>query len=371
LEFAIRHFRVTGIAPGQPMGFEAELMNPRPVGLIHTKGRLGPWLVPDPGESPVDGKYTFEHADLSTFKGIAGILDSTGHYSGTLRNMTVDGETDTPDFRLTHFGTALPLHTKFHALVDGTNGDTQLEPVDAVLNHSHFSVRGQVLRASEIMEEVNGQEVRGHETTLTIDVEQGRIEDFLRLASRSGTPLLTGTLALKGDIKVPPGTEAVDRRMKLKGTFALDDAQFTSEKVQDRIGDLSSRGLGHPKEAGNTSGEDVRSAMKGSFLMANGEVTLPELEYTVPGAVIDLKGTYGIEKGDLQFAGTARMHATVSQMVGGWKGLLIKPLDRYFRKDGAGTEVPIHIDGTRDSPRFGIDLDRMKKTSPERPDEPR
>ena len=96
----------------------------------------------DPGETPLTGDYRFEHADLSGFKGIAGILSSTGHYQGTLRDLVVDGETDTPDFRLTHFGTALPLHTKFHAKVDGTNGDTWLEPVDAMLGQLALWTRG-------------------------------------------------------------------------------------------------------------------------------------------------------------------------------------------------------------------------------------
>jgi hypothetical protein len=53
--------------------------------------------------------------------------------------------------------------------------------------------------------------------------------------------------------------------------------------------------------------------------------------------------------------GTAKMEASVSKMVGGWKGLLLAPADRYFKKDGAGTEVPIHIEGTREEPKFGID----------------
>ena len=101
LEFAIAHLKLTGIGDGGAMGFEAELTNPRPVGTIHTKGSFGPWLVDDPGESPITGDYRFEHADLSGFKGIAGILNSTGHYQGTLRDLVVDGETDTPDFRLT------------------------------------------------------------------------------------------------------------------------------------------------------------------------------------------------------------------------------------------------------------------------------
>jgi hypothetical protein len=105
--------------------------------------------------------------------------------------------------------------------------------------------------------------------------------------------------------------------------------------------------------------------------MSDGVVALPAIQYTVPGAVIDLKGSYGVEGGKIDFAGTAKMQATVSAMVGGWKGLLLKPVDRYFQKDGAGTEVPIHIDGTRENPQFRIDFDRMKGTSAQRQDEPK
>jgi len=80
----------------------------------------------------------------------------------------------------------------------------------------------------------------------------------------------------------------------------------------------------------------------------------------VPGAVIQLKGTYVVEGGALNFTGNAKMEATVSEMVGGWKGLLLSPLDKYLKKDGAGTEVPIYIRGTREKPQFGIDFSRMK-----------
>ena len=66
----------------------------------------------------------------------------------------------------------------------------------------------------------------------------------------------------------------------------------------------------------------------------------------------------------LNFKGTARTEATVSQMVGGWKGVLLKPADRLFKKNGAGTEVLIHIDGTQENPKFGIDLGRVGHTSP-------
>ena len=370
LEFAIAHLRLTGIGNGRAMGFEAELTNPRPVGTIHTTGNFGPWVVEDPGESPVMGDYRFEHADLGGFKGIAGILSSTGHYQGTLRELVVDGATDTPDFRLTHFGTALKLHTDFHARVDGTNGDTWLEPVEATLGNSHFWARGQIVRLAPAVDGRGGTRAGGHDIALKVDVDRGRIEDFLRLASKSGTPLMTGALTMKAGLEIPPGPDHVDERLKLAGTFALDDVQFKSTKIQDRIAELSARGQGRPKDAKNGGQADVRSTMSGTFKMADRVITLEALEYTVPGAVIDLKGSYGAEGGKLNFAGTAKMDATVSAMVGGWKGLLLKPVDRYFQKNGSGTEVPIHIRGTRENPQFGVDFNRMKGSSAQRPDEP-
>ena len=181
--------------------------------------------------------------------------------------------------------------------------------------------------------------------------------------------MLTGALDLKTSLEIPPGAASVEDRLKLKGTFGLDDAEFASAKVQGRIGELSARGLGRPKDAKNSSGVDVRSSMTGSFQMAGGVVTLPAIEYTVPGAVIDLKGKYGMVGGTLDFTGTAKLQAKVSAVVGGWKGLLLKPVDRYFQKDGAGTEVSVHINGTREDPHFGVDLKQMKGTSAQRPDE--
>jgi len=361
LDFAVAHFKLSNIAAGGAMTFDAELTNPRPVGTIHSTGSFGPWLVADPGESPITGDYRFEHADLSGFKGIAGILSSTGHYQGTLRDLTADGETNTPDFRLTHFGNSLPLHTRFHAKVDATNGDTWLDPVEATLGHSHFWARGQIVR---VLAAENGAPPHsiGHDIALTVNVDRGRIEDFLRLASHTSAPLLTGAVTLKTTLHIPPGPAPVHERLALKGSFSLDDTRFASAKIQERIEELSLRGQGKPDEVKSADPAGVRSRMQGDFQIGNGVLTLPALKWTVPGAAIDLKGTYALEGGALNFAGTAKTDATVSQMVGGWKGLLLKPADRFFKKDGAGTAVAIQITGTREEPKFTVDFDRLKAT---------
>ena len=359
LDFQIAHLKLSGIASSLAMGFDAELTNPRPPGTIKTSGSFGPWKTADPGETPIDGTYLFEHADLASFKGIAGILTSTGRYEGTLRDLTVDGQTETPDFRLTHLGNAMALTTRFHARVDGTNGDTWLEPVDATLGHSHFTATGQIVRVrGEVVE--GAQQYIGHDIALTVQVDKGRIEDFMRLAGKSDKVLLTGDVTMKTRLHIPPGPEPVHERLKLDGWFSLNKALFTSEKIQGRIVELSIRGQGRPGDVKTTDPASVLSEMQSNFQLEDGVITLPALEYTVPGAKIELKGTYKLDGGALDFTGSAKLDASVSKMVGGWKGLLLSPADRYFKRDGAGTEVPIHIEGTRDAPKFGIELDRMK-----------
>jgi hypothetical protein len=366
LEFAIDHVKLTHVSIGGSMQFDAQLTNPRPVGTIITSGTMGPWAVEDPGETPVMGNYHFENADLAVFKGIAGILNSTGKYQGVLRNLEVDGQTSTPDFRLTHFGTSLPLETQFHAIVDGTNGDTWLQPVRATLGQSHFTAEGKIVGVPAGVLPNGAAWPGGHEIALNVNVNAGRMEDFLRLVSRSGSPILTGALTLKTTLVIPPGTEPVQEKIKLNGNFLLEDAAFTSAKIQNDVGQLSMRGQGQPQAAKN-AGSDVRSAIESNFTMAGGVITLPNLKYTVLGAEIDLNGTYGVDGGTLNFKGTAQTQATVSQMVGGWKGMLLKPADRLFKKNGAGTEVPIHVDGTEQDPMFGVDFKKIGHTSPQIP----
>jgi hypothetical protein len=366
LEFAIDHVNLTHVSLGGSMQFDAQLTNPRPVGTIITSGSMGPWVVEDPGETPVTGSYHFEHADLAVFKGIAGVLNSTGKYQGVLRNLEVDGQTSTPDFRLTHFGTSLPLETQFHAIVDGTNGDTWLQPVRATLGQSRFTAEGKIVGVPAGVLPNGAAWPGGHEIALNVNVDAGRMEDFLRLVSKSGSPILTGALTLKTTLEIPPGTEPVQEKLKLNGKFVLEDAAFTSTKIQNEVGELSMRGQGQPKDAKN-AGSDVRSAIESNFTMAGGVITLPNLKYTVPGAEIDLNGTYGVDGATLSFKGTAQMQATVSQMVGGWKGVLLKPADRLFKKNGVGTEVPIHVDGTEQDPMFGVDFGHIGHTSPQIP----
>ena len=147
LVFDIRNVTLHDAGPGRAFPFEASLVNPKPVGQIHSTGHFGPWQSEDPRNTPVDGDYSFTHADLGTIKGISGTLSSTGQFGGTLGEIGVTGTTDTPDFALDVSEHPVDLRTEYDATVDGTTGDTKLNSVHATLLHTVLDVNGMVIRA--------------------------------------------------------------------------------------------------------------------------------------------------------------------------------------------------------------------------------
>jgi hypothetical protein len=353
LEFAIHNLHMKDIGPGQPMSFDATLVNPKPLGDIHSTGLFGPWNEYDPRDTPVQGDYSFSNADLGTLKGIGGILSSTGKYTGMLSNIVVDGTTDTPDFRLAKIGHSMPLHTEFHAIVDGTSGDTYLQPVRARLLHSSFTAKGSVVRLK------NPQ--HGHDIELDVVIDNARIEDLLRLAVKTDPPIMSGPVEMKTKLSLPPGDQDVTDRLGLAGNFHVSQAHFANEKVQSKIDSLSLRTQGKPKEAKEHTGDDVPVDLQGVFVLKDGSLSFSLLHFLIPGTHVDMAGVYTMDGRTFDFHGEAKLDAKLSQMTTGWKSLLLKPADHFFfSKNGAGTEVPIKVTGTESEPHFGLDFHRKK-----------
>jgi hypothetical protein len=347
LEFDISDLKMKDIGPGLPLHFAATLVNPKPVGDIQSTGLFGPFQENDPRETPVQGVYSFSNADLGTLKGIAGMLASTGKYEGTLSNIVVDGTTDTPDFRIATSGHAVPLHTEFHAIVDGTSGDTYLQPVKATLLHSSFTATGSVTR-------VRGQS--GHDIELDVVVDRAQIEDLLKLGVRTDPPVMDGPVQMRTKLSLPPGEGDVADRLKLAGTFHVSNGHFSNKKVQARLDSLSVRTQGKVKAARDSTDENVPVDLQGVFTLKDGSLAFSLLHFLIPGTRVDMTGDYSLDGRTFDFRGTVRMDAKLSQMITGWKSTLLKPVDRFFSKDGAGTEVPVRITGTESDPHFGLDF---------------
>ncbi len=344
----IHRLRMRTLAIDRAMPFEAQLTNAVPPGQIDVKGHFGPWGRDDPGRTPLDGTFTFDKADLGVFKGISGILSAHGSFKGTLERLEVQGETDTPEFTVSASDLPVPLKTKYHAVVDGTNGDTILERVDASFLETSMVAKGGVVHTP-------GR--KGRTVFIDVVIGKGRIADVLRLAIKNPQPPMTGGLKLDAKLVLPPGDQDVVKKLQLDGAFDIENARFTDADVQRKINELSRRGSGKVKE--EPASQRVTSDFSGSFTLGNGVLTIPQVVFDVPGAAVELAGTYNLESEVLDFSGMFFMDATISQTTTGFKSVLLKMVDPLFKKRGGGSAIPIRISGQRGSPSFGLDKGRI------------
>jgi hypothetical protein len=350
LQFNMHRLRLESVGNDVPMKFDASLTNAKPPGEILSTGNLGPWVADEPGDTPLDGQYNFDKADLSVFSGIAGILHSVGEFQGSLGSINVKGQADVPDFRLKISGNPVSLTTRFEVLVDGTNGNTILKPVVARLGTTDFTTSGAVIKHE-------GDEHRS--VSLDVIMPQGNLTDLLRLAMK-GSPFMQGQIFLKAKVDVPPLSGKVREKLRLNGKFEVAQGKFLRSNVQDKVDGLSRRGQGEPK---NEEIDEVVSGMKGVFDLEGEVITFRSLSFGVPGAAVDLAGDYHFD-GPLDFHGTLKLDAKVSQTMTGWKRWVLKPVDPFFAKNGSGTFLRIKVDGTADQPKFALDRGKKDEVEP-------
>lgn len=328
---------------GRPLEYRVKFHNPNPPGEISVSGNFGPWAKGNPERTPFSGEYTFEHADLGIYGGVAGILSSKGHFDGVLPHLDVSGTTSTPDFEVKSGGHRLDLETRFDAYVDATKGDTFLKRVDARMGRTSLVVQGSVARSPGI---------RGKLTKLQFTSRQGRIEDILGLFV-SERPPMSGETALKANVEVPPGEEPFLQKVKLDGGFGIDAGSFTKPETQKDINTLSAGARGDKKE----NPETVLTNLRGKVFLSEGVAHFSDLSFEIPGASAEMHGTYSIvEPYRINLHGNMRVETRISKTTSGVKALLLKVMDPFFKKKKKGEVVPVHILGTYKKPQYGLDL---------------
>ncbi|HET6142901.1 MAG TPA: AsmA-like C-terminal region-containing protein [Candidatus Acidoferrales bacterium] len=350
LEFDLKQLRLSSSGTDGALALQTTLTNPTPPGEIVSTGIFGPWDSDVPSQTPVSGEYTFENADLGVFSGIAGILSSKGNYHGVLDQILVDGTTETPDFRVSLAGHSVDLSTKFHAEVNGMNGDTYLQPVEAHFGQTNLLAQGTV-------EGTAG--TKGKTITLDISATRARMEDLLLLALKEA-PTMTAPIRLTTKFVLVPGPKQIPERLFLNGSFDLNSLHFTNSAVQQKVDNFSKRSLGKPGEVVKVDEaiktDDVPSNLKGNFRVENGTVTLSGLDFSAPGANVKLGGTYALQPESLDFHGKLTMEAKLSQTITGFKSFLLKFVDPFFSKGTKGSVVPFKITGSVQHPHYGLDL---------------
>jgi hypothetical protein len=319
-------------------------MNAVPPGEVTTAGEFGPWNEDELGATPVSGDYTFAQADLSHFKGISGTLSSVGSYKGTLGRLDVEGTTQTPDFTVGVAGNPVNLVTEFHAIVDGTDGDTRLVPVRAMVGETEILAEGGV---------IGHPGEQGKTVDLQVSVKGGRLEDILPLGVKGHTSPMKGSLGFEARLIIPPENVDVIDKISIDGQFEINGASFTQPQIQEKVDELSRRASGRSEKDATRS--NVLSGLNGNFTLGKGIMSISDLSFAIPGASVHLNGQYGLQDDRLDFKGRLLLKAKLSQTTTGIKSLLLKIVDPFFRDDGI-TNLPIKITGSREKPSFGLNF---------------
>jgi hypothetical protein len=360
LLFAIHTLRLYAVSSSQPASFTVSLHISLPPGDVRAQGQFGPWNYGEPGQTPVAGAYTFENADLGVFHGIAGTLSAQDRFQGALQHIDSQGSIDVPNFMVTRSQNPVHLRSEFQATVNGTNGDVQLNRVTTTFLKTTVLARGEIAHHA-------GQE--GKVASIALSVRDGRIQDVLRLFVREANPPLHGVTSFRAHVTIPPGDAPFLHRVRVIGDFGIEDGQFAKAATQERADTLSQKALG--EKAGNDSDASdprrVISQLAGYVELRNATATFKNLRFAVPGASAEMNGTYNLESRVIDLHGTLRTEEEFSEMTSGFKSVVLRPFDVFFRRKHAGAVMPVHLMGTYDAPEAGLDLPAKKAAPGKKP----
>jgi len=353
LRFEVQQGLLHDVEWNRPIVYDLKFHNPEPPGEIAARGKFGVWIKGKPGETPISGEYTFDHADLGVYKGIAGTLASKGQFGGLLQHIDIAGATDVPDFEVKKGGHKIELATLFSAYVDAIHGDTFLKRVDADFGRTHLIVEGSIAG-------IKGR--KGKTALLDLTTRHGHIEDILGMFVKAPHSPMSGAVALKAKAEIPPGKERFLQRVKLQGAFGLDDGTFSKPETQKNVNELSAGARGEKMD----DAETVLTDLKGEVRLEGGVADFSDLSFGIPGATARMYGTYDILSEKINLHGRMQVDTKISKTTTGMKSLLLKAIDPFFKKKKKGEIVPIHITGTYQHPQYGLDFTKPKDPVPAR-----
>ncbi len=355
LRFDIHEAVLRDVGWDGPLTYHLKVHNPEPPGEVITSGKFGNWDDNHPGQTPVSGEYTFEHADLGVYHGIAGTLSSVGKFEGKLDHIDISGTTDTPDFEVQSGGHRVQLKTAFSAYVDATVGDTFLKRVDAHFRKTHVIVQGSIAKSA------NG---KGKTALLELATENGRIEDLLGLFVEAPRAPMSGPVTVRAKVTIPPGERPFLEKVALRGNFGIAGGGFSNSDTQEGVNKLSAGARG---EKDSTDPETVLTDLTGEVTLQDGVSHFSDLAFSIPGAAARMHGSYNIMNHKIDLHGQMKVDTKISKTTSGAKALLLRMMDPFFKKRKKGEVVPVRISGTYEKPSFGLDLNDKQAQSVDRP----
>lgn len=352
LRFPIKQLEIRNLHEGEALTYAVDMQNATPKGRILARGSMGPIRGSDFSSTAIGGRFSFLEVNLHEAGEISGTLDAHGLFQGTLRAIEIETKMEVPNFAVTH-GRPTPVTGSLQARFGVENARLDIHAIDLEVRASHIHATGSI----------EGDKA----ANLDIRVQQGRAEDLMHPFIGDEVPIV-GPVALKCHAYLgPPGTGFFEK-LRLAGHFDIPAEKVTNPKTEKSLSTFSQRAQG--KEKPNTgiesngrspsSEQDALSSLEGPAKIEHGVVETSGLTFNVPGASAKLAGTFRFHDEAVHLTGTLRMMTDISHTSTGFKSFLLKPLAPFFKKQNAGTVIPIAVTGLPGHYKVSQDISHNK-----------
>ncbi len=332
--FPIAHLVIGNLRRGQAISYDLDMQNAQPTGHIRAHGNFGPLIPKELGSTPVFGEFACAPVNLADVHGISGTLSATGSFRGTLADIEANARSTTPDFAVGR-GRLTPVLWKVSAAVNGLNGDILLRAVDVETGKTTIHAHGDIAGSPKV-------------TRLEISVAEGRAEDILRPFIHGKVPV-TGAVRLHSHAVIAAASDqrSFFERLRMDGGFDIPAELLTKRPAERKLTAFSLRAeKGSPAVDAPAADYGVVSGLGGVVAIRNGVAFTDRLTFLVPGARVNLHGSYDLRNQKAHLLGDLHMESDVSHATTGWKSLLLKPFAPLFKRDGSAAVVPIAITGS-------------------------
>jgi hypothetical protein len=163
---------------------------------------------------------------------------------------------------------------------------------------------------------------------LDIKVARARLEDLLRLAVK-GRPPIAGRAEITTKFLLPAGSGSVADRLQLDGGSTLPRRDSPMSTCRRRSRCSASEGAATIRA---TAAARVSSrTCAGQFVLRNGQISFSKLAFAVPGAEVHLTGWYSLRGELMDFSGELLTDASLADMTHGFKSLVARVAQPFFR----------------------------------------
>ena len=338
--YPIRELIVRNLRKGQEAPYVVDMQNAWPSGHILASGSFGPVTPENLGATRLSGKFTFTDVQLNQIGTMHGTLASVGHFEGTLTAVELFASASTEDVAIQE-GQPSKVDGSLQATLNGLNGNMVLHRIELKTGQSTVEAAGTI----------TGPANKPKATDVDLSSADARVQDLLR-PFLSGRPPVAGSVVFKAHAHLAPQPDGAKflQRLTVDGSFAVPNQRLTDPAKENALTAFSERAQGHQTKNDSDPAQPdpsaiVLSRVEGDVKVRDGVVSTENLEFAMPGASADLKGTFNLRSGSVHLLGDVKMESDISHVTTGFKSLLLKPLAPFFKKKDAGAVVPIAVTG--------------------------